>query len=173
MPLRLFSSEIEYLRDEITKAQEWLDQFHYDKVPRNYFEISFSRSSGPGGQKVNKTSSKATVALSPDRWLNPQFCYWIPSPVRTELQKNPIRYQTKAGGVLIQSDLTRNREDNTDECFRKLLLEIRDKTFFPGEASEEDQKRWEEIRKQNNEKRLFNKKKQSEKKKLRSKNFDF
>ncbi|KAG7195149.1 uncharacterized protein KQ657_003670 [Scheffersomyces spartinae] len=170
--LRFISTETEYLKQEINKAREWLDTFNYEKIPRNYFDISFSRSSGPGGQKVNKTSSKATVALSSDRWLNPQFCYWIPAPVRTQLQHNPVRYQTKVGGLLVQSDSSRNREDNTDECFRKLLREIKDKTFFVAEVSEEDQKRWNEIRKQTNEKRLLEKKKHSDKKKLRSKAFD-
>lgn len=62
---------------------------------------------------------------------------------------------------------------NTDECFRKLLQEIKDTTFFAGEVSEEDKKRWEEIREDAKEKRMFNKKKQSDKKKSRQKKFDW
>ncbi|KAG2731579.1 hypothetical protein G9P44_005166 [Scheffersomyces stipitis] len=128
---------------------------------------------GAGGQKVNKTSSKATVALEPSQWLDPQYCYWIPLPVRRQISAKKIRYETKKGGILIQSDTTRNRDVNTDECFRKLLQEIKDTTFFAGEVSEEDKKRWEEIREDAKEKRMFNKKKQSDKKKSRQKKFDW
>lgn len=121
---------------------------------------------------MNKTSSKATVALSPDKWLNPQFCYWIPGPIRSQLATNKVRYETKSGGILIQSDSSRNRDNNTDECFRKLLEEIKERTFFAAEISEEDKKKWEEIKEDKKEKRLFHKKRQSDKKKSRSKKFD-
>ena len=36
-------------------------------VPESEMEITFVRSSGPGGQKVNKTSSKAVVRWNVDR----------------------------------------------------------------------------------------------------------
>ena len=35
-------------------AREWLSTFDLAMVPRRVCEISFSRSSGPGGQNVNK-----------------------------------------------------------------------------------------------------------------------
>lgn len=160
-----------FSRDEIEAARKWLSM--EPKIPRGVFEITYSRSSGPGGQKVNKTSSKATVALSPDRWLNPQFCYWIPKPVLEQLAEKGIRYHTKLGGLLIQSDRTRNREDNTADCFKKLIDEIRDTVYFEGEVSEEDKLKWEELAKVSKEKRMLQKKKQSDKKKLRSKKIEF
>lgn len=167
-----FYSDNQFSEEEIEKSKKWLSSYNEFKIPRNLFEIGYSRSSGPGGQKVNKTSSKATISLEPHEWLNPQFCYWIPEPIREQIAEKGIRYQTKSGGILIQSDSSRNRETNTDECFRKLLQEIRDNTYFATEPSEEDKQRWEEIRADRKEKRLFNKKKQSDKKKSRSKNFD-
>lgn len=157
---------------DISEAKKWLESYQPSDIPATLFEISYSRASGAGGQKVNKTSSKATVSLSPDRWLNPQFCYWIPSAIRSQLVDNKLRYETKSGGLLIQSDATRNRDTNTAECFRKLLEEIKQRTFFPGEVSEEDKKKWEEIKEDKKEKRLFHKKRQSDKKKSRSKKFD-
>lgn len=166
------SQHLDFSEEDINKAREWIDTFSTTQVPSNIFEISFSRASGAGGQKVNKTSSKATVALGADEWLNPQFCYWIPKAIRAQLKDNKIRYETKTGGILVQSDATRNRDTNTDECFRKLVQEIKDSTFFAGETSEEDKKRWDEIKDDRKEKRLFNKKRQSDKKKNRSKNFD-
>ncbi|ODV76955.1 uncharacterized protein CANTADRAFT_92108 [Suhomyces tanzawaensis NRRL Y-17324] len=167
------TSTKEYSPEQIEKARDWLQKFTFSQVPSNIFDVSYSRSSGAGGQKVNKTSSKATVALEPHQWLNPQFCYWIPEPIRAQLKERKIRYETKSGGILIQSDLTRNRDVNTEECLKKLVEEIKAKTFFAGEISEEDKKKWEDIREETKEKRLFHKKKQSEKKKLRSKKFDF
>ena len=35
-------------------AREWLKAFGPDSIPKNSCNISFSRSSGPGGQNVNK-----------------------------------------------------------------------------------------------------------------------
>lgn len=159
--------------EDINKAKAWLLTFKGSEIPRDFFDISYSRSSGAGGQKVNKTSSKATVALEDHRWLDPQFCYWIPKAVRTQLSEKKIRYETKMGGLLIQSDASRNRDVNTDECFRKLADEIKNTTYFAEEVSEEDKQRWEEIRADRKEKRMFNKKRQSDKKKGRSKNFDY
>lgn len=106
-------------------ARQWLMTFSHSDIPKTMFDVSYSRSSGPGGQKVNKTSSKATVALQPHAWLNPQFCYWIPKPVLDQISNAKLRYQTKEGGILVQSDYSRSREENTAECFKKLLQEIK------------------------------------------------
>ncbi|KAK6454081.1 uncharacterized protein RJT20DRAFT_65627 [Scheffersomyces xylosifermentans] len=169
---RFNSSITDFSEEEISKAKKWIDSFSAEQVPTEIFDVTYSRSSGAGGQKVNKTSSKATVSLEPHQWLNPQFCYWIPGPIRQQIATNKIRYETKKGGILIQSDTSRNRDVNADECFKKLIEEIKDKTFFAGEVSEEDKQRWEAIREDVKEKRLFHKKKQSDKKKSRSKKFD-
>lgn len=40
-----------------TKARQWLATFGPQSLPRRLCEVSFSRSSGPGGQKVNKLVS--------------------------------------------------------------------------------------------------------------------
>lgn len=164
-------SYADFSKKEIDAAKAWLEKFSPSQIPANIFSIAYSRSSGAGGQKVNKTSSKATVSLEPHQWMNPQFCYWIPKPILSQIAESKIRYETKTGGILIQSDLTRNRDTNTDECFKKLLNEIKAKTFFEGEVSEEDKQKWEEVKQVSKEKRLFNKKIQGEKKKLRSKKF--
>lgn len=38
--------------DELEEAREWLASF--SEVPSKYYQVSYSRSSGPGGQNVNK-----------------------------------------------------------------------------------------------------------------------
>ncbi|ODV68365.1 hypothetical protein HYPBUDRAFT_134338 [Hyphopichia burtonii NRRL Y-1933] len=170
---RAYLSSNELSQDQIDKARTWLESFQPDKIPRHIFEITYSRASGPGGQKVNKTSSKATISMTENEWLDPKACFWIPFAVRTKLSQQPLRYQTKSGGIVVQCDTFRTREVNTDECFKRLLQEIRENVHFAAEPTEEDKKRWEEIKADRKEKRLFNKKKQSDKKKSRSKSFDY
>lgn len=40
--------------EELQVARKWLEKLHADTIPQNLGELSFSRSSGPGGQNVNK-----------------------------------------------------------------------------------------------------------------------
>ena len=40
--------------DEQKAARQWLGSFNSKTIPRSICDISFSRSSGPGGQNVNK-----------------------------------------------------------------------------------------------------------------------
>lgn len=160
-------------REGIEVAKEWIEKFQPGSIPRSAFDISYSRSSGPGGQKVNKTSSKATISLEPFQWLNPKICSWIPLTIISQLQLKSLRYQTKAGGLLIQSDTYRNRDANTDECFRKLLQEIKDSVFFEGETSVEDKEKWEKLAKARKERQKEDKKRQSEKRKSRNMKFDY
>lgn len=39
---------------ELAAARRWLSQLDPDIIPRDICDVSFSRSSGPGGQNVNK-----------------------------------------------------------------------------------------------------------------------
>jgi hypothetical protein len=38
----------------LASARKWLEEFSSSTLPRDIGELSFSRSSGPGGQNVNK-----------------------------------------------------------------------------------------------------------------------
>ena len=39
---------------DLHEARQWLDAFDAESLPKSICDISFSRSSGPGGQNVNK-----------------------------------------------------------------------------------------------------------------------
>lgn len=40
--------------EEHRDARKWLAKFNVNSIPKNICEVTFSRSSGPGGQNVNK-----------------------------------------------------------------------------------------------------------------------
>ena len=41
-------------------ARTWLARFNAKTIPKDLFELTFSRSSGPGGQNVNKYAIKTS-----------------------------------------------------------------------------------------------------------------
>jgi peptidyl-tRNA hydrolase ICT1 len=53
-PLRRASGRGDVSEDELQQARRWLEQLHAETIPRSIGDLSFSRSSGPGGQNVNK-----------------------------------------------------------------------------------------------------------------------
>jgi peptidyl-tRNA hydrolase ICT1 len=44
----------DYSEEDLIAARKWLADLNPDTIPRSLSEITFSRSSGPGGQNVNK-----------------------------------------------------------------------------------------------------------------------
>lgn len=40
---------------QLAAARQWLARFNDETIPRSIGEVTFSRSSGPGGQNVNKS----------------------------------------------------------------------------------------------------------------------
>jgi ribosome-associated protein len=84
------------------------------QIPLAEFEITFVRSSGPGGQNVNKVNSKAvlrwTVGSSPS----------VPEEVRERfLQKYGSRLTTE-GDLLVTSQRFRDAPRNSQDCLDKL-----------------------------------------------------
>jgi ribosome-associated protein len=84
------------------------------KIPDAELRLSFARSSGPGGQNVNKVSSKAVLHF--DALTTPS----LPADVR---QRFLERYQsrlTNAGEIVIHSDEFRDQPRNIQSCHDKL-----------------------------------------------------
>src|SRR5947199_10872540 len=84
------------------------------RVPDAELRLSFARSSGPGGQNVNKVSSKAILHF--DVLTTPS----LPPDVR---QRFLERYQTRltnAGEIVIHSEEFRDQPRNIRACYNKL-----------------------------------------------------
>lgn len=83
-------------------------------IPEAELRLSFARSGGPGGQNVNKVSSKAilhfAVRTSPS----------LPADVRERFLQNFASRITTAGEVVIHSDEYRDQPKNIRAGFEKL-----------------------------------------------------
>ncbi|MFM9057989.1 MAG: alternative ribosome rescue aminoacyl-tRNA hydrolase ArfB [Planctomycetaceae bacterium] len=83
-------------------------------IPAAALEWQFVRSSGPGGQHVNRTSSKAVLRFvirgSPH----------LPDDVRRRLIAAVAPRLTKDGAILIASQVHRDRGRNVAECRARL-----------------------------------------------------
>lgn len=77
-------------------------------------EFEFVRSTGPGGQNVNKVNSKARL-----RW-NFEACPNLPDPVRARFLLRFGARLTSEGEILITSDRFRDRRRNQEDCLEKL-----------------------------------------------------
>lgn len=84
------------------------------KIPLREFDFTFARSSGPGGQNVNKVNTKATlrwaVATSPS----------LPDDVRRRFMAAFRRRITSGGDLLVTSQRFRDAGRNVADCLEKL-----------------------------------------------------
>lgn len=86
------------------------------RIPLDEFEFTFTRSSGPGGQNVNKVSSKALL-----RWpirTSPS----LPEAVRGRFLSKYGNRVTSDGDFLISSQRYRDQRKNIDDCLEKLRV---------------------------------------------------
>jgi len=84
------------------------------RIPLREMNFEFARSGGPGGQHVNKTSTKAVlhwdVAGSPS----------LPDAVRQRFLERYKRRVTQSGVLVLSSTRFRNRGRNIADCVEKL-----------------------------------------------------
>jgi len=89
-------------------------------VPDEELDWSYARSGGPGGQNVNKVSSKAVL-----RWTAGRSTVPIPLTAWARMKARfPSRF-TVDGDVVISSQEYRDQERNREACSGKLVEMIR------------------------------------------------
>lgn len=154
----------------VQTARAWLQNLNKDTFPRTMFTFRYDRSSGPGGQNVNKVNSKCTLTL-----YNASKCGVFPLEIKNQILSNETSksqqkfryYSSTSDSIVIQSDETRSRFSNKDICLEKFITEIKSYCYFPEETDPLTKAKWNKTKQRSNEKRIKDKKFQSDKKKAR------
>ncbi|EFQ86337.1 hypothetical protein P3342_008139 [Pyrenophora teres f. teres] len=146
---------------ELQAARKWLAELHAETIPlQSIGELSFSRSSGPGGQNVNKLNSKATLKLPLDALLR-----HVPVALHSDIRR--LRHvAAKSNTIIIHADDSRKQSDNARSCYKRLYHAIAEaaQRAVPSETSAEQSQRVKLLQQSDNERRLKHKKQQSAKK---------
>ena len=83
-------------------------------IPQSELRFSFVRSSGPGGQNVNKVNSKAQLRWSVTR------CESLPEDVRARVLSRYARRINYRGEIVLTSQRYRDQARNIGDCLTKL-----------------------------------------------------
>jgi len=100
-------------------------------IPVDQLEVSYSRSSGPGGQNVNKVNTKVDVRF------HLQSANWLSDKVKSKLLERYGSKLTKEGLLVFRSDITRYQQLNMADCLEKIRKCIREALQEKAEPSPE------------------------------------
>ena len=117
-------------------------------IPLDRIDFSYARSSGPGGQNVNKLNTKAEIRF------HVNSADWLPVAVRSRLQQYQSNKISKDGELIITSQEHRTQAKNKDDCLDKLkemiaeaYVEPKDRQMWEGIGEKGKEQRREEKRK--------------------------
>lgn len=125
------------------------------RVPEDELQFSYARSSGPGGQNVNKLNTKATL-----HWDVRETSH-LPVDVRRRFLATFRNRINKQGQVVLTSQRYRQQEKNARDCRHKLREMILQVAVAPTPRRKTRPPR------RGNERRLENKRATSQRKQMR------
>lgn len=95
------------------------------RIPMNEIVFTYARSSGPGGQNVNKVNTKAVL-----RW-NLLMSPSLTPMMRARLLNNLASKITSEGDIVLNSDRFRDQQRNREDCLEKLHNLLTDASEIP------------------------------------------
>ncbi|KAG8409756.1 hypothetical protein J3458_018838 [Metarhizium acridum] len=148
-------------QESLAEARTWFQSFDASQLPKG--STTYARSSGPGGQHVNKTETKATTVYSVRDLLST-----LPRNLHAVVRYSKY-YVASNDSLTFQDQTHRSRTANADENRNKLFEEVIRiyKEITPAETSDEKKKKYEVIKKRFHEARIKQKKFASAKKQSR------
>ncbi len=151
--------------EQLAEARTWRRSFQLSSLPEG--STSFSRSSGPGGQHVNKcvpwpsllaawfeyacsTPSIADLARTETKatttWSVPQLLGVLPTLLHSGLRESKY-YSRRNDCLSIQAQTQRSRSANAEENHQKLFEELEElyRKTVPGETGPDKAKKYEAL----------------------------
>ncbi len=98
---------------------------HRLTIPASELQVQYSRSSGPGGQNVNKVSSRVTL-----RW-QVQDQPLLPPAWQSRLLARHGNKVTREGQLVLHSDRYRDQIRNLNDCRARLLQILQECAVAP------------------------------------------
>ncbi|KAK3724999.1 hypothetical protein QZH41_017476, partial [Actinostola sp. cb2023] len=114
--------------------------------------IKFARSSGPGGQNVNKVNTKVEIRF------HVNSADWIPEEVRAKLLQRERNRVNKSGEFVLTSTKFRSQQKNIKDGIFRIQNMIKDASFVSRLPSQEQQQHVKKLARRFNERRLAGKK---------------
>jgi|EP00624_Nannochloropsis_granulata_P002240 peptidyl-tRNA hydrolase ICT1 len=128
-------------------------------IPHDRLEFSYSKSSGPGGQNVNKLNTRVELRF------HVESAEWIPQGMRGRFLEQQRHRVNKAGELVLSSQEHRTQLKNREDCLAKLEEALARAAIVPKTRNMRvGLQEWEK------ENRLREKKKRSETKSARRQN---
>ncbi|KAI6075658.1 Peptidyl-tRNA hydrolase ICT1, mitochondrial isoform X3 [Aix galericulata] len=100
-------------------------------IPMDRLTVSYCRSSGPGGQNVNKVNTKAEVRF------HLASADWIPEAVRQKMASMHKNKINRAGELIVNSEESRYQMRNLAICLEKIRVMVTEATEKPKVVSKE------------------------------------
>ncbi|KAJ3475518.1 hypothetical protein NLG97_g9429 [Lecanicillium saksenae] len=154
-----FDAELD--KDTLAVARKWHESFDSSQLPAG--STTYARSSGPGGQHVNKTETKA-ISVFPVK----DILAVIPPILHPSIRMSPY-YTAGTDALTFQAQSHRSRTANAEEN-RKKLVSIINQLYdekVPAETGSDKHAKYKEVAKRFHDSRLKDKKVKSSKKQSR------
>ncbi|KAJ2668877.1 hypothetical protein IWW42_004935 [Coemansia sp. RSA 1085] len=151
--------------EDVEAVRRFQAKFSRTTIPYKQFTVTFQRSSGAGGQNVNKVNTKVHMRFKLDDQA------WIPRYVRQRMRKLESARINSNGEYLLTSEKTRSQRHNVDDCLDKLWQHIERASALPKAPSAEMKQRVQKLQQAEKARMAESKKRRSQRKAGRRKGF--